>query len=252
MQEKDVVRARDLRAQAQEGERATSRLRLLEAAGMAIAEERDPRAALRLALAHALRFMAADAGMVLRLESGGLTVQAAQGPGLPPDARVALAGALGAALRSPLMVRERTVSPLRMGGREGVAVELLVPLRVRGEPCGLLALSSSRPIRLPDAADSVTLQAFAALLGAVVEGPPPARAPRTARREAAALIARLTPREQQVFALLPRGLSNAELAAQLGIAPGTIKVHVERIFHKLGLKDRTQAAVRASEWGFGK
>ena len=71
-----------------------------------------------------------------------------------------------------------------------------------------------------------------------------------ARRDAAATIGRLTPREQQVLALLPRGLSNAEMAQELGIATGTVKIHVERILHKLGLRDRTQAAVRASEWGF--
>jgi DNA-binding NarL/FixJ family response regulator len=55
-----------------------------------------------------------------------------------------------------------------------------------------------------------------------------------------------------VFTLLPRGYTNSELATQLGIATGTVKVHVERILEKLALKDRTQAAVRATEWGIGK
>ena len=196
--------------------------------------------------------MAADAGLVLRYEAGQLSVLASQGPALPPGARVALAGAVAAAMKTPLLVRERAVSPLRLGGREPVATEVLVPLRVRGEACGLLAMSSALPFAPPDAADSVTLQALAALLGAVLEGPSPARSQRAPRREVAAMIVRLTPREQQVFALLPRGYSNAELASQLGIATGTAKVHVERILNKLGLKDRTQAAVRASEWGFGK
>jgi DNA-binding NarL/FixJ family response regulator len=77
-------------------------------------------------------------------------------------------------------------------------------------------------------------------------GPTRVRGP---RREAAALLAQLTPREQQVFALLPRGCTNAEIAAELGIATGTAKIHVERILHKLGVSDRTQAAVRASECG---
>ncbi|RBJ29628.1 DNA-binding response regulator, partial [Xanthomonas oryzae pv. oryzae] len=55
----------------------------------------------------------------------------------------------------------------------------------------------------------------------------------------------LSKREKQVLSLLPRGLTNASLAAELGIAPGTVKVHVERILQKLEVKDRTQAAVYA-------
>lgn len=250
--ETESMRARDLRAGLRESAREASRLRLLEAACQAVADERDPKSALRLALAHAVSFLAADTGIVLRYESGGLTVQAAQGPALPPGARVPLAGALGAAFKVPLLIRERAVSPLRMAGRESVAVEVLLGLRARGESCGLLVLSSTRPIALPDAADSATLHALAALLGLVVEGPTAVRSTRAPRREAAAMIQRLTPREQQVFALLPRGYTNAELASQLGIATGTVKVHVEHILNKLGLKDRTQAAVRASEWGIGK
>lgn len=246
------MRARDLRFDLRETAREASRLRLLEAAGLAAAEEREPKSALRIALGQAMSFLTADAGLVLRYEAGGLTVQAAQGPALPPGARVPLAGALGVALKTPLLVRERAVTPLRMAGRELVAVEVLLCLRARGEACGLLVLSSARPITLPDAADSVTLQSLAALLGLLLDGPSTGRTQRAPRREVAALIARLTPREQQVFALLPRGYTNAELGSQLGIATGTVKVHVERILNKLGLKDRTQAAVRASEWGLGK
>jgi DNA-binding CsgD family transcriptional regulator len=159
---------------------------------------------------------------------------------------------LGTALGLPILVRERTVSPLRMVGREAAAVEVLLPLRYRGQVGGLLALSSGHPIAPPDADDTVTLQAFAAILAGIVEEPRAPRASRAPRREAIALIASLTAREQQVLSLLPRGLSNAELAQQLGIAPGTVKVHIERILHKLGVRDRTQAAVRATEWGLGK
>ena len=252
MTDAPAMRARDLRSDLRETAREASRLRLLEVAGLAAAEEREPKSALRIALGQAMSFLAADTGLVLRYEAGGLTVQAAQGPALPPGARVPLAGALGVALKTPLMVRERAVTPLRMAGRELVAVEVLLCLRARGEACGLLVLSSARPIALPDAADSVTLQSLAALLGLLLDGPSTGRTQRAPRREVAALIARLTPREQQVFALLPRGYTNAELAAQLGIATGTVKVHVERILNKLGLKDRTQAAVRATEWGLGK
>ncbi len=252
MTDEPTTSVRAMRSQLRESAREASRLRLLEAACMAAADERQPQSALRLALAHAQSFLAADTAAALRLEAGGLTVQAAQGFALPPGARVVAAGALGTALSAPILVRERSVSPLRMVGKEAAAVEVLVPLRFRGQVGGLLALSSTRPIALPDAADTVTLQAFAAILAAVLEEQRPSRSTRGPRREAIALISRLTAREQQVLSLLPRGLSNAELAQQLGIAPGTVKVHVERILHKLGARDRTQAAVRAAEWGLGK
>jgi DNA-binding NarL/FixJ family response regulator len=52
-----------------------------------------------------------------------------------------------------------------------------------------------------------------------------------------------------VLALLPKGYTNAEIAEILGIASGTVKVHIEHILSKLDLKDRTQAAVKASELG---
>lgn len=59
----------------------------------------------------------------------------------------------------------------------------------------------------------------------------------------------LTPRERDVLQLLVRGLTNRQIAGELRISPGTVKVHVERIIAKLGVVDRTQAAVRALELG---
>jgi DNA-binding NarL/FixJ family response regulator len=65
-------------------------------------------------------------------------------------------------------------------------------------------------------------------------------------------VERLTAREREVLVLLAQGMTNREIAAQLTLSVGTVKIHVEHIIAKLGVSDRTQAAVRAVESGLLK
>lgn len=57
----------------------------------------------------------------------------------------------------------------------------------------------------------------------------------------------LTRRELDVVELVARGLTNKEIARELAISPATVKAHVERVIGKLGVADRTQAAVMATQ-----
>jgi DNA-binding NarL/FixJ family response regulator len=98
----------------------------------------------------------------------------------------------------------------------------------------------ARAVRAAKAGEAMLDPAAAArLVDAVAQGATPA----PARRE------RLTRREQEVLELIAGGRSNKRIAFELGISEKTVKAHVGRVLAKLGVSDRTEAAVLAVSEG---
>ena len=177
--------------------------------------------------------------------SGKLVVFNQLGQTLPVGARIPMIGILALMLKNPVQfaLRENKATQL-WTHNDASQHECLFPIALGKQGKGIIAFSGKK-LTL-DSAELETLQALAGLIGLAVsqhQGP--------ARSEVdQSILTSLTPREREIFALLPSGLSNNALGAKLGIAPGTAKIHVERILNKLGVKDRTQAAVKAVELGY--
>lgn len=76
-----------------------------------------------------------------------------------------------------------------------------------------------------------------------------ARLTRTKAAQSGDLIEPLSEREHEILRAITGGASNREIAEQLFLAEGTVKNHVSNILGKLGVRDRTQAALKAKEMG---
>lgn len=73
--------------------------------------------------------------------------------------------------------------------------------------------------------------------------------PQVAMRVGERMLSQLSSRETEVLKLIAQGMSNKEIAASLGLAEGTVKIHVAKVLTKLGVSDRTQAVVTAMKRG---
>jgi DNA-binding NarL/FixJ family response regulator len=125
-------------------------------------------------------------------------------------------------------VAEDQVIPAIRAGADGYLLKDVDPLELAG---AIRAVSRGEPMLAPPAAAAVM---------AAVSGSEPA---------VHAEIERLTARERQVLAGMGRGLTNRQLADELFVSEKTIKTHVSNILMKLGLADRTQAALFAVRVG---
>ncbi|MEV0128665.1 response regulator transcription factor [Dactylosporangium sp. NPDC050688] len=70
-----------------------------------------------------------------------------------------------------------------------------------------------------------------------------------AARTPAAAAGALTGREAEILRLVAKGATNREIGRALFVSEGTVKNHVSRVLSRLGLRDRTQAAIYAREHG---
>ncbi|ACD57814.1 LuxR C-terminal-related transcriptional regulator [Xanthomonas oryzae pv. oryzae] len=197
---------------------------------MALRQTHSPEQACDAVLGRVLLLLGLKHGAVLAQRGPRAQVLASRGRALPPGASAAGDGHEAAWLMPP--------RPAAIG-------EARVPIHALGTTHGMLCVAWSEDRPAPGNDDVQALQAFALLLPAMVAEP--AKQIPTRRRKPLQddRLGALSKREKQVLSLLPRGLTNASLAAELGIAPGTVKVQVERILQKLEVKDRTQAAVYA-------
>lgn len=197
-------------------------------------------------LLHSLCTLLSAQHALLAIEnSGKLVVFTQLGQTLPVGARIPMMGTLAMMLKNPVQfsLYQNKGTQLWTHG-DTQHHECLIPIALGRHGKGVIGLSGKK-LTL-ETAEIETLQTVAGLVALAIsqhQGPIRSELDQT-------ILENLTPREREIFALLPSGLSNIELGAKLGIAPGTAKIHVERILNKLGVKDRTQAAVKAVELGY--
>lgn len=191
--------------------------------------------------------LSAQHALVAIESAGKLHVHSSFGQTMPVGTRIPMMGILASALKNPVSfaLYEYKNAPLWTHNQTNHH-DCIVPLALNHQGMGIIAFSGTS-LTL-GVAEQASLHAVAGMIamaifqnqGAVIN------------EADQSLLNTLTPREREILALLPTGFSNIELGEKLGIAPGTAKIHVERVLSKLGVKDRTQAAIKAFELGYRK
>jgi DNA-binding CsgD family transcriptional regulator len=143
-------------------------------------------------------------------------------------------------------------------GFTGSGAICCLPVRLQDEPAGVLYLElppSSHPLQ-EQRLDALTVLAAQMMFYARLSETLSEQLPDTATEDAAdredadaaydaGPTMPLTDREYEVLQLISKGMTNKEIAIQLGVTPGTVKVHTHNIFNKLNVNRRTQAIAQA-------
>ncbi len=241
----NVASARMLRRNMQQSESEQATLRLFNLFGFSLFEKGWSAESAQLILNEACNQFGAQHGMIAKQDGGTLNVIAKLGKTFPTGSRIPIMGGLGTLLKSPCKFHvNKEANALWSFNKDDAFTTFTMPIAYQHQPLGILALASIKTLLTKE--NITTLHSLAGLLGTSIA----LSENKSSSTVDLSELDVLTPREREVFALLPSGHSNAELAALLEIASGTVKVHVERILNKLSLRDRTQAAVKAVELGF--
>ncbi len=143
------------------------------------------------------------------------------------------------------------------------ATELIEPLRAMPDAPRVLVLTAyhdgetirsvleagAEGLALKTASPQQTIAAIRQVVDGQLVFPQAARRWLEARGAARGGASELTGREREVWALLAEGLTNVQIAARLSLSENTVKFHVQHLFQKLGVKNRTEAALRHASPG---
>ncbi|MEM9462783.1 MAG: LuxR C-terminal-related transcriptional regulator [Myxococcota bacterium] len=147
---------------------------------------------------------------------------------------------------------EQCDAHLRQALERAAAWEVVAPLWGQVPPCRARMLALAGGLLPPGLLER--LRGVERLPGAVPPAPGAARSASSGSSAASATSPSLpadplSERERQVLGCVAEGLSNAEIARRLFIAPSTVKTHLEHVYGKLGVRRRTQAVARARDLG---
>jgi len=243
--EEKSVSARELRQSVKRDLEESAKLRLFYLTGKIIFDKGWSQIIAQQILLSFCTQIGAAHGLIAIQDKSTLTVMANLGQTYPVGARIPIMGILAKLLKTPCEFQiSHDLTPLWSHPETAGFTPSIIPIAFAQQSLGILAFSGNSMDLSND--DIQTIHSLAGLLGMAMM--------RSSKQKVSPedlhTLESLTPREREVFALLPYGHSNAELGKLLEIAPGTVKIHVERVFAKLGVKDRTQAAVKAVELGF--
>jgi DNA-binding CsgD family transcriptional regulator len=240
-----VGSARELRASLKSKQSDKAKLLLLTTLGTRVFMRGWEQSTAQWLLDELCLLLGAPHGLFASQEGNTLQVTASRGKAFMVGTRLPLMGQVVATIKSPSIFKTRILqTPLWPDSSNQTLQFAVTPISYAEQALGIFAFASVDAHLSQE--DNALCYGVCGLVGMAMHH---SQTPSTVKIDQSILNV-LTPREREIFALLPSGASNAILADKLGIAPGTVKIHIERILSKLNLSDRTQAAVKAVELGY--